>query len=93
MLGTDVLDKACRVHRDLAPSIATWLAIAREAQWKSLHQLHQTWRNTDCVKGTTIFNIKGNRYRMLANVNYESQTIIVSELITHAEYSKRRWNK
>lgn len=93
VLGTEVLDKASRRHRDLTTSIATWITIARGAKWKSLHEVRQTWRNTDCVKGQAIFNIKGNKYRLLATVNYESQTIIVKDLITHAEYSKRGWTK
>jgi mRNA interferase HigB len=93
VLGTEVLDKASRVHRDLTTPIATWVTIARAANWKSLNQVRQTWRNTDCVEGQTIFNIKGNKYRLVAIVNYDSQTIIVKALITHAEYSRRGWNK
>lgn len=93
VLGTEVLDKASRVHRDLTTPIATWIAVARGAKWKSLHELRQTWRGTDCVKGQTIFNVKGNKYRLLATVNYDSQTIVVKDLITHAEYSKREWTK
>jgi len=93
VLGTEVLDKASRTHGDLTTSIATWLTIARLANWKNLNDLRLTWRYTDCVKGQTIFNIKGNKYRLLAIVNYASQTIIVKNLITHAEYSKRGMNK
>jgi mRNA interferase HigB len=93
VLGTEVLDKAKKTHRDLTSSIATWLAIAREARWKNLNELRLTWRNTDCVKGKTIFNIKGNRYRLIAMVNYASQTIVVRMLVTHAEYSMGEWNK
>jgi len=93
VLGTDVLDKAKKTHRDLTSSVATWLMIAREARWKNLNEVRLTWRNTDCVKGKTIFNIKGNRYRLIALVNYASQTIIVRMLITHAEYSQGEWNQ
>lgn len=93
VLGTEVLDKAKRAHRDLAAPVGTWLTIARGAKWKSLNEVRLTWRNTDCVKGKTIFNIKGNRYRLIAIVNYASQTIIVKMLVTHAEYSIGEWNK
>ena len=55
--------------------------------------MRQTWRNTDCVKGKTIFNIKGNSYRLIATVNYESQTIVLKMLVTLAEYSKGEWNQ
>jgi mRNA interferase HigB len=67
--------------------------VAREANWKNLNELRLTWRNTDCVKGKTIFNIKGNRYRLIATVNYLSQTIVLSTLLTHEEYSRGEWNK
>jgi mRNA interferase HigB len=67
--------------------------IARDAKWKNLNEIRLTWRNTDCVKGNTIFNIKGNRYRLIATVNYASQTIIVRMRLSHAEYSKAEWNK
>jgi mRNA interferase HigB len=81
------------MHRDLTAPLAVWLAIAREGRWKSLNELRQIWRNTDCVKGKTVFNIKGNKYRLIAIVNYESQTIILKVLLTHAEYTKGDWNR
>jgi mRNA interferase HigB len=93
VLGIEVLDKAIRVHRDLARPVAAWLTIAKAANWKSLNELRQTWRSTDCVKGQTIFNVKGNKYRLIAIVNCSSRTIIVKHLITHAEYSEREWNQ
>lgn len=93
VIGIEVLDKSVREHRDLAAPLAIWLSIAREAIWKNLNDLRRTWRNTDCVKGQTIFNVKGNKYRLLATVNYASQTIVVKEVVTHAEYSKMEWHK
>ena len=94
ILGTKVLDDAIRRHADLGPPIAAWLTIAGAANWKNLTELRQTWRDTDNVRGRTIFNIKGNRYRLLAMVNYASQTVIVKELVTHAEYTKKGgWNR
>lgn len=93
VLGTEVLDKAKRTHRDLTSSVATWLTIVRDAKWGSLNEVRQTWRNTDCVKGKTVFNVKGNKHRLIAIVNYASQTIVVKALITHAEYSEGGWNR
>jgi mRNA interferase HigB len=94
ILGTDVLERALQRHTDLGAPIAAWLTAASAAKWKNLNELRQTWRNTDNVKGRTIFNIKGNRYRLLAIVNYASQTLFVKDLVTHAEYTKKEgWNR
>lgn len=94
ILGLKVLDDAIRKHADLGPPIAAGLTIVEAAKWKNLNELRQTWRDTDSVKGRTIFNIKGNKYRLMASVNYASQTLIVIELVTHAEYTRTGgWNR
>jgi mRNA interferase HigB len=41
----------------------------------------------------TVFNVKGNEYRLLTNVNYDRQAVLVLELLTHAEYDKERWKE
>jgi mRNA interferase HigB len=89
VVNRKVLEEAQKKHGDLANQIASWSKVASEGKWKNLQELRQTWRDTDCVNGITIFNIKGNSYRLCAVVNYESQTIMLREIMTHAEYSKR----
>ena len=39
----------------------------------------------------TVFNVKGNEYRLLTNVNFENQVVLALELLTHAEYEKDKW--
>lgn len=93
MLGTPKLQEAIRKHGDLARRLPTWLKIAQEAAWTSLDDVRKSWRDTDAVAGHTVFNIKGNRYRLIARVNYSSQTVIIEQILTHAEYDKENWKK
>ena len=39
----------------------------------------------------TVFNIKGNKYRLILSINYEQQIIYIKYLLTHAEYDKENW--
>jgi len=39
----------------------------------------------------TVFNVKGNEYRLLTQVNYRDRVVLVLELLTHAEYDKDAW--
>lgn len=41
----------------------------------------------------TVFNIAGNRFRLIAGINYETQTIFIKHVLTHAEYDKGEWKK
>ena len=41
----------------------------------------------------TVFNISGNRYRLVTEIYFEDQTILIRHLLTHAEYDKDDWKK
>lgn len=41
----------------------------------------------------TVFNLGGNSFRLIAGINYESQTIFIKDVLTHAEYDKGDWKK
>jgi mRNA interferase HigB len=41
----------------------------------------------------TVFNISGNSYRLVTEVFYEDQTILVRHILTHAEYDRGAWKK
>lgn len=62
--------------------------MVRKANWKNPAELKQVYRNADLVGRRTVFNIAGNKYRLIARVNYQSQRVFVLYLLTHAEYDK-----
>lgn len=68
VLGVEVLDKAVRVHRDLVNRDSGVAYACQGRKLERLNELRRTWRNTVCVKGQTIFNVKGNKYRLLATL-------------------------
>jgi mRNA interferase HigB len=65
--------------------------VVRKANWKNPSELKQVYRNADLVGRRTVFNIAGNKYRLIARVNYQSQMVFVLYLLTHAEYDKGAW--
>jgi mRNA interferase HigB len=47
----------------------------------------------DLVGRSTVFNIAGNKYRLIARVNYQTQRVFVLYLLTHAEYNRGAWKQ
>ena len=41
----------------------------------------------------TVFNVKGNEYRLLTNINHQPQLVMALEHLTHAEYVKNKWKE
>ena len=63
-----------------------------EAQtFKQLMALKETFGSADYVKPYTVFNIAGNKYRLVALVDYGLQTVSVGHVLTHEEYDEQGW--
>ncbi len=62
--------------------------MVKAAQWKSLAEVREDFRSADVVGRRTVFNIKGNRYRLVARINYERRLVFILGIVTHADYNK-----
>jgi mRNA interferase HigB len=84
---------AGRKHRGLSVPLDAWYRTAKSAKWKSLEEVRRTYSHADGVpvedRVYTAFYIPGNSYRLVTEVFYEDQTILVRHILTHAEYDKR----
>jgi len=68
-----------------------WYAIAKRAQWHSLADVRGDFRHADAVGLFTVFNIAGNKYRLVTVIRYRWQVIHVRHVLTHSEYDKEGW--
>ena len=84
---------AAEKHSDLGAPLDVWYRAAKKAEWKSLMDVRQVLPTADTVAGFTVFNIKGNAYRLITEINYETGRIFLRHVLTHAEYSKGGWRR
>lgn len=96
LLGQDVLARAAKRNKPLGAWLAVWAATVAAAEWQSIDQVRRAYPSADGVtldSGTviTVFNVKGNNYRLLAWIDYAASVIEALEVITHAEYDKHLW--
>jgi mRNA interferase HigB len=89
--------EADREHSGLGVPLDAWYRTAKSAGWRSLEEVRRTYSRTDGIpvgeRVYTVFNISGNRYRLVTEIFYEAQTILVRQVLTHAEYDKGDWKK
>lgn len=68
-----------------------WYTIMKQVKATNLVELRKTYPHADQVGKATVFNIKGNDYRLIASIHYNTQTLYILEVLTHAEYSTDPW--
>ena len=80
-------------HRDAEGSLTAWYKVTKKANWQNLAELKSTYPSADLVGRYVVFNIGGNKYRLIARIVYRSRTIFVVAVMTHEEYDLGKWKE
>ena len=96
LAGRDLLSAALRRHPDAAAWMERWAATVARSQWRNLLELRRDFPTADGVKlpddtVVTVFNVRGNRFRLITRITYAVQIVRIVDLLTHAEYDKNQW--
>ena len=76
-------------HSDVEQALRAWYYDVQGAVWKSPADIKGTYANASILgKNRVVFNIKGNRYRLVAAINYAYQICYIRFVGTHEEYDR-----
>jgi mRNA interferase HigB len=93
LIDYELVEKFAKKHARSRPSLNTWSETAIAARWKNFDDVKKTFRAADLYGDCVIFDIGGNKYRLIAKIEYEDEQISINEVMTHAEYDKDKWKK
>lgn len=85
-------------HADAQAPLTHWYKTARKARWKSIVEVRRYAPHADAVRvgsgsTVTVFNIGGNKYRLIAAIHYNTGTVYVLRVLTHAQYNRDTWKE
>ena len=83
---------------DAAAPLELWYRFTKRARWRHFADVKTTFGQTDLARvdsgGTVaIFDIGGNKYRLIAAIHYNTQKVFVLRILTHQEYDRGLWVK
>ncbi len=98
VIAKGMLVKFWEIHEQARKPLEEWWALAAKARWTNFDDVRRIFASSDQVKaksGNTVyvFNIGGNKYRLIAAIHYKSQKVFIREVLTHEEYSKGTWKE
>ena len=98
MIGLKPLKEFWDYHNDAETPLRLWYKTAKNATWSSLQDVRRTFPHADGVKTKggetlTVFNISGNKFRLICRVRYDYELINVRNVLTHKEYDQGKWKK
>ena len=87
IIGRETLHEFKNKHSDSSSQIDSWEAEVGNAEWCSSYDIKRRYASASFLKDNhVIFNLKGNRYRLLVKVSYKSKIVLVKKIGTHEEY-------
>jgi mRNA interferase HigB len=93
IVNYEIVMRFTKKHADARAAFKRWRDLTEAAIWHSHDDVKRTFPSADKYKACTIFDIGGNKYRLIAKINYDQhvQIVNVREAMTHAEYDKDKW--
>lgn len=78
------------IHADAERPLQTWYAVMRGKQYETPHELREDFTTVSFLGGhRTVFNIGGNRYRLVVDMRYDLGRVYIRNVLTHEAYDRR----
>jgi mRNA interferase HigB len=68
-----------------------WYRVAKGATWGSFADVKQSFNAADFVAPYVVFDIGGNKYRLIAEIVFSRSVLFIRGIMTHKEYLKGEW--
>ena len=87
------LNEFAEKHPDTKTALAHWYREMRRRNFSSLADLRGVFPSADLVGKLTVFNIGGNRVRLIAAIHYNRRRVYIRAVLTHTEYDAGKWKE
>jgi mRNA interferase HigB len=71
--------------------LEAWYQVAKSAEWANFAEVRQIFGAADVVGRFVVFDIGGNKYRLIAAIHFNRGKVYVRHVLTHAEYDEGKW--
>jgi len=76
---------------DAETPLRAWFKIVRQVQWETFADVRAVFPHADQVGRYTVFNVGGNKYRLIAAIHYNRGKVYVRHMLTHKDYDLGHW--
>lgn len=80
-------------HPEARPPLQHWFAVMRKTDYASFAALRMTFPSADQVDRFTVFNIGGNKFRLIVAIHYNRKRVYIRHVLTHAAYDRGHWRR
>jgi mRNA interferase HigB len=87
------LNEFAERHPSARAGLAHWYLALRKNNFENFVALRRSFPHADQVGGLTVFNIGGNKVRLICALHYNRRKVYIRAVLTHAEYDAGKWKE
>ena len=89
IIANKILREFWEIHPDCEQQLKSWFKETNKAVWKNSNDIKSEYPSASIlINNRFVFNIKGNKYRLIVKINFEYEMVWVRFIGTHAQYDK-----
>ncbi len=89
VIAKKVLREFWEKHSDCEQQLKAWFQETSKTEWTNLNEIKVEYPSASIIGNDRIvFNIKGNKYRLIVKINFDYQMVWIRFIGTHSEYDK-----
>lgn len=87
------LNEFASKHPETTSALEHWYRLMKQREFASFAELRTVFPDADQVGKVTVFNIGGNKARLIAAIHYNRRRVYIRAVLTHPEYDKGKWKE
>ena len=80
-------------YPDASTPLSAWYRTILSEDFTDFSALRRVFASADYVQGLTVFDIGGNKYRLVASIHYNRKKVYIRNVLTHVEYDTGKWKR
>ena len=94
LLGKNIIDDFKEKHSSSRKALDRWVKLIESTDFDNTHDIRQLFGgNVDFVNHQVVFDVGGNKVRAITKIQYGVKIVLVTHVLTHADYDKNKWKE
>lgn len=91
IISRKILRQFWEQYPDSETALIRWFKLIKSANISNFDELRFIFPSADLVDDFIVFNIGGNKYRLITSIHFNRQKVYIRYILTHSEYNKNKW--
>lgn len=78
-------------HPESESAMKDWIKHVRDAVWDTFSDVRRTFNHAAVYHNCVVFDVGGNKFRIIAKIIYEWRIVYIRAVLTHSEYDQNKW--